>query len=423
MAMVAFFVSILSGCYPAFFLSNLRPIQALRARATLHHFGHKPFRFRSGTVVIQFIISVFLIFGTIVIDGQLKYIKNRRLGFTKDHLLILPIRDAEVQQDFQAIKNRMLSMHDVSHVSAISNFPWEQGYYDFPIQAEGLHDNIDWVLSSLIVDEDFIKTMGMEVVNGRDFSRQFTTDIKEAYILNQSAVQKLGWEEAIGKKLEMEGLTVDGSRKGRVIGIVKDFHLRSPHHEIDPLVLLIAPTSYYLDYMAIRIDSGDIPVTIAAIQDVWNEVVPNRPFEYYFLDEEFNALYMKEQRLGDIFHYFSGLALCISSLGLFGLALFIAEQRTKEIGIRKVLGCSEFGIVILLSKDFLKLVLIASLMTWPLAWYSSHRWLQNFAYRIDVGISTFLFSGLLALMIALSTICYQSFRAARTNPVDVLKCE
>jgi putative ABC transport system permease protein len=263
----------------------------------------------------------------------------------------------------------------------------------------------------------------MEIVAGREFSKEHTTDAQEAFILNEAAVKKLSWDSAIGKKIEMEAVASGKPRAGIVIGVVKDFHLRSLRFEIEPLVMLVSPETYYLDNLAIRLDAKNIPQTIAALEQEWRELVPHRPFEYFFLDEAFDKLYRKEQKLAQVFQYFSVIAILVGCLGLFGLASFIAEQKTKEIGIRKVLGASVAGIIGLLSKDFVRLVLVASVIAWPIAYFAMQRWLQGFAYRIDIGLATFFFAGVLALVIALFTVCFQAVKAALANPVEALRYE
>jgi putative ABC transport system permease protein len=263
----------------------------------------------------------------------------------------------------------------------------------------------------------------MVVVEGREFSREHSTDEEEAFILNETAVKELGWESAINKKIVIDDVASGEARKGRVIGVVRDSHLRSLHHTVEPLVLMVAPEFYYLDNLVVRISPRDISNTLAGLAKKWSEFVPNRPIEYSFLNEEFGRLYRTEQRLGKSFTYFSGFAVLVGCLGLFALASFTAEQRTKEVGIRKVLGASVSGIVGLMSKDFVRLVLIANIIAWPVAYLAINDWLRGFAYRIHLGIGMFILAGPLTLLIALFTVSTQAIKAALANPVESLRYE
>jgi len=417
------FVGILAGSYPAFFLARFRPVQALQSKNLAGLGGRAPLRLRAILVTAQFIISIALIAVTAVVNEQLRFIQNNRLGFDKKHLVVIPIRDETVQQNFDAVKNSFLAQTGVAQVTTISNFPWERGYYDFFIHVEGMSPATRFNMPTLLVDHDFIHTFGMEIVAGREFSREYAADAQEAFILNEAAVKKLGLDSAVDKKIKMESVAAGKPREGKIIGVVKDFHLQSLHHAIEPLALLISPVAHFRDNMVIRIDSKNSSEIFAALEQKWRAIVPHRPFEYFFLDDAFDRLYRKEQKLAQIFQYFSVLAIFVGCLGLFGLASFVAQQKTKEIGIRKVLGASVAGIVGLISKDFVKLVLVANLIAWPLAYFAMNRWLQGFAYRINIGVEIFLFSGLLALAIALLTVSFQAIKAALTNPVEALRYE
>jgi putative ABC transport system permease protein len=265
------------------------------------------------------------------------------------------------------------------------------------------------------VDHDYIETFKMEIIQGRDFSPEITSDASSSYIINEAAASAMGMDSPVG-----EQLSVWGSR-ATIIGLVKNYHFESLHYEIMPLILRISPEHVLRLY--IRIKPDNIPKTMKYIEAIWQKFFPEFPFEYNFLDETLNKLYKSEQRFGVILNLFSAMSIFISCLGLFGLALFIAEQRTKEIGIRKVLGATVSNIIMLLTKEFTKWVLIANIIAWPVAYYAMHRWLQNFAYRTNIGIFTFIISALLALMIALLTVSYQAVRAALANPVEALRYE
>lgn len=416
-------VGLISGSYPALFLSNFRPIAVLKTNLSSSLASRAPLRLRSVLVTMQFIISITLICVTYLVHRQLDFVQTKRLGFNKEHLVILPIRDDEVRDNFAAIKNRLQTQTSVMGVTAISNYPWRSGFYDFPIKAEGLSDDAKSSMPTLLVDHDFIRTFGMELLDGRDFSQDVTTDAREGFILNEAAVKRLGWETAIGKKFESQHIASGGSVKGRVIGVVKDFHFQSLRYAIEPLVMLISPASYYLDNFAIRIDGRDVRRALADLEQTWREVTPHRPFDYFFLDDDLDQLYRKEQKLGQIFQTFSVLAIFIACLGLIGLASFSSEQRKKEIGIRKTFGASVGQIVFLFSRDFTKLTLIANIIAWPIAYFAMQKWLQDFAYRTDLTWWVFLLSGGIALAIALLSVSVQAVKAAIANPVESLRYE
>jgi len=413
---------ILSGIYPALFLSNFRPLSALQHKTSISMSG-RPVRLRAVLVVLQFAVSIVLIFVTYVVNGQLSYIQNKRLGFNKEHVVVIPIRDAEIQNDYETVKHALLTNPDITGATVLSNFPWKTGFYDFPINAEGLPDDAEINFQILLVDHDFIPTFEMKVVSGRDFSKFFRTDQVSGVILNETAVKKLGWNSAVGKTFEIKQLAAGQSVKGRVVGVVKDFHFRSLRHEVDPLVMVIAPVNYYVDNFAVRISGSHVQQTLAFLEQKWREFAPRRAFDYFFLDEDFDKLYRHDQRIGEMLGDFCLLAIFIACLGLFGLASFTAEQRRKEIGIRKVLGARLGTVVVLLTKNLVKLVLLANLLAWPVAWYAMNRWLQNFAYRIEISWWVFALAGGLALVIAMLTVGTQAIRAALANPVESLRYE
>jgi len=416
-------VGLVAGSYPALFLAKFRPIQVLQGKNVLRTSQRAPLRVRSVLVVAQFLVAITLMIVTLVINEQLQFIQSNRLGFDKEHLLIIPVRDDVVQQNFEAVKNTLSAQPGVLSVTALSNFPWQQGFYDFTLRAEGMEPEASWNAPTLLGDYDFIRTFGMEIVEGREFSKAFATDAEGAFILNEAAVKKLGWIDAIGKKLEMADVSAGEPRQGRVIGVVKDFHLRSLHHEVEPLVLLVAPQTYYLDNFVVRLAPQNMTATLALLENKWREVAPDRPFEYFFLEEAFEQLYRREEKLAAVFKYFSGLTIFVGCLGLFGLASFAAAQRTKEIGIRKALGASAMNLAALLSKDFARLVALAFVVAAPLAFYFMNAWLQTFAYRIALGWQVFALAGGAALLLALLTVSYQALKAAFMNPVEALRCE
>ncbi len=402
----------LSGTYPALFLSALRPVKVLKG--TLRTEG-RGFLFRRMLVVSQFSLSIVLIICTIVVSHQNRYMQNKKLGFNKEHVVYLPIRE-ELSDRFDTFKTELVKRTGILNVAASSSLPTSGVFLTTDkVSWEGKNPEDNVVLEVTSTGYDFIETFDMEVIEGRSFSKEFLTDEEEAIVINETAKRIIGMEDPVGKKL------IFGDAATTIIGVVKDYHFKSLHSEIEPLIMAIVPSVYR--YVFIKLEAGDIPKTLAGIEDTWSTVFPDTPFEYHFLDEAYDRLYRTERRMGTLFNYFSGLAIIISCLGLLGLASFMAEKRTKEIGIRKVLGASLAGIVVLLNKQFTKWVLIANLVAWPIAYYAMSKWLQGFAYRINLGIGTFALAAALALTIAVGTVSYQSVKAALTNPADSLRYE
>jgi ABC-type antimicrobial peptide transport system permease subunit len=402
----------LSGTYPALFLSSLRPVRVLKG--TLRTEG-RGFLFRRILVVSQFSLSIMLIICTIVVSHQNRYIQNKKLGFNKEHVVYLPIRE-ELSDRFDTFKTELVKRTGILNVAASSSLLTSGVFLTTDkVSWEGKNPEDNVVMEVTSTGYDFIETFDMEVIEGRSFSKEFLTDEEEAIVINETAKRILGMEDPVGKKL------IFGDAATTIIGVVKDYHFKSLHSEIEPLIMAIVPSVYR--YVFIKLEAGDIPKTLAGIEDTWSTVFPDTPFEYHFLDEAYDRLYRTERRMGTLFNYFSGLAIIISCLGLLGLASFMAEKRTKEIGIRKVLGASLAGIVVLLNKQFTKWVLIANLVAWPIAYYAMSKWLQGFAYRINLGIGTFALAAALALAIAVGTVSYQSVKAALTDPADSLRYE
>jgi putative ABC transport system permease protein len=380
---------------------------------------------RKGLVVFQFSVSIFLIVSTAIVYRQLDYIRDQKLGFNKDHLVIVPIfatdrgrkMPAERLSARYGLVKREFSQHpNVLKVSAFRYLPGAgHGGWLRMVRPEGVQGN-RWQMRVNEVDEDFLETFEIELVAGRNFSSALASD-STAFILNETAVKQLGWTDPIGKQFEWP----EAGRKGTVIGVVKDFNYGSLHRRIGPLVLN-RRTSLF-DNLAVRIRGEDMPETMAFLEKKWKQFVPRQPFGYDFMNDTLGWMYEKETGLGRVAGFSSLLAVFVACLGLFGLAAFAAERRTKEIGIRKVLGASVADVVLLLSKDFLKLVAAANLIAWPVAYLVAQKWLQNFAYHIDVGAGIFALAGGLALAIALLTVSAQAIQAARANPVEALRNE
>lgn len=378
---------------------------------------------KNGFVVFQFVIAVGLLIATFTIQQQLRYIQKKNLGLQAEQVMIIPIRDDSIQNNFNMAKERFLSVPGVSSVSAISNFPWERGYYNFQSTITGRGKSIEADLQTLLVEEDFISTMQMEMLEGRAFSKEFVSDATNAFILNEAAAKKFSIQSPKGLRINMQGVAEGDPKTGEVIGIVKDFHLKSLHHQMEPVVLTVAPVSYFLDNFVIRLQTDDLEQYIGQLSEVWNSEISERPFEYFFLDEAFQEFYLKESRLAKVFSYFAVLAFIIAALGMFALVAYLSERRMKEMSIRKILGATIFNIIGLLSRDFMRLVLIAILIAAPLAWLGMNHWLKEFAFRIDLQWWVFVGAGLITLIIALGTVSIRGLKAARVNPVENIKQE
>jgi ABC-type antimicrobial peptide transport system permease subunit len=403
---------VLSGSYPALFLSSLRPVKVLKG--TLKPEG-QGFLFRRILVVSQFSLSILLIICTIVVSRQNEFMQNKRLGFDREYVVYVPIRE-ELANKYETFKTELVKNTGIMNVAASSSLPsYGVILTTDRVSWEGKNPEDNVVLEVTSTGYDFIETFNMEVVEGRSFSKKFLTDEEEAIVINETAKKIIGMEDPVGKKL------IFGDAETTIIGVVKDYHFKSLHTKIEPLIMAIVPSLYR--YVFIKLEAGDIPHALAGAEETWKTFFPDTPFEYQFLDEAYDRLYRTEQRMGTLFNYFTILAIMISCLGLFGLASFMAEKRTKEIGIRKVLGASLSGIVVLLNKQFTKWVLIANLVAWPVAYYAMSNWLQGFAYRINFGIGTFALAAVTALAIAVGTVSYQSVKAALTNPADSLRYE
>lgn len=409
---ITLFVGLFAGSYPAVRMSGFRPISVLSGV-----FGRsaKGSSLRNVLVLVQFAITIFLIICTIAVRDQLKFIKTVDMGYAKEQIITMPIRGGSVSQNIQSIKMELLKNSDIVAVSTAGCLPNNiDTFTSRNWTGRDLEEPIPIYYNT--ADYDFIDLFGMQIVRGRNFSRDFPSDEKGAFLVNETAVKVAEWEDPIGRKF-----THWSGERGRIVGVVKDFHLRSLHSPIEPLYIYLSESDF--SNVAIKIKSTNIPATIDYVEGVFKKLSPNYPFSYSFFDEVFERAYFTERRMGRVFGAFAILAIFIACLGLFGLAIFAAEQRIKEIGIRKVLGASVLKIFMLLSKEFIRWVLLANFIAWPIAYFAMNRWLQNFAYRINIGIVAFLISGGTALLIAYLTVSYQSIKSARANPVDSLRYE
>ena len=415
------FVGLAAGSYPALMLSSFQPARIFKGRVKT---GGSGLRFRNGLVVFQFAISIFLIIGTGTIVDQLYYMKNKRLGFDKEHVVVLRIRRSRIQQSVRSFKTTLERFHGIASVAVTNHVPVELTSTDACVPDGYPEGQSSILIRSMAADEDLIPTLKLELAAGRNFSKEIATDEGEAVIINETAVERFGWDDPVGESIHFRtGSGLDERDPKTVIGVVKDFHIQSLHRPIEPLYISNNVHQMAPNYLLVRIRAGSIPSTLAFLKKTWQRTDPDRPFDYSFLDDRLDSLYRAEVKLRTIFSYFTGFAIFIACLGLFGLASFTAEQRTKEIGVRKVLGSSIAGVTLLLVKDFTKWVVLANIVAWPIAYYVLQKWLQNFAYRIDLHLWTFFISGILALLIALFTVSFQAIRAARANPVEALRYE
>lgn len=408
-------IGILSGSYPALFLSSLSPIKVLKGAVSLSRLGNGigAQLFRRGLVVFQFVMSMLLIVGTMVVYQQLQYIQTKNLGYERENLISIP-SEGELVKSYPVFKQQLLDMGSIRAVTNMYGSPLGNGSTTEGVSWTGKDPEAAISFNNTAVGYDFAKTLNIKFVGGRDFSENFGTDSSN-YLINEAAAKRIGYQDPVGQPLTF------WDKPGKIVGLIEDFHFNSLHEPIRPLIIRLADGHY--GNILVRTQPGQTKNALAGIKKVYEKLNPEFPFTYSFVDSEYEKIYRGETVVGTLASVFALLAIFIACLGLFGLAAFTAEQRVKEIGVRKVLGASVASIVSLLSRDFVKLVLVAIMVASPIAWYVMNQWLQNFAYKIEIDGWVFAFAGLLSLAVAVLTISFQSIKAGLMNPVKSLKSE
>ncbi|MGE0772261.1 MAG: ABC transporter permease [Cyclobacteriaceae bacterium] len=413
-------VAAIAGLYPSLFLSGFRPAQALKGKMLSVGSG----TLRKGLVTFQFFISCLLISTTLIILRQVDYMKSKDLGFSEEHLISVKLSDRYSQRNYRSLKDALLNESQVSQAALSSTLPGRSDFHGLDIAPEGSEPGTLIAMKTLGGDEDIISTYNLNLLEGRDFSRNIATDATAAFIINEAAAKRLNWDHPIGKELELT-VYINGpqKRKGNVIGVVKDFHFESMHHEIEPLLIYINKHPYYADFLSVKFKPGDLAQSVELLQSHWKKFNPEKPIDIRFLNDELQNLYASEQKISQIFRVLAVISILVSCMGLFGLSAFMAEKRMKEVGIRKVMGASASQIVELQVKDFVWLILIANFLMWPLAWWWSQQWLESFAYHIQLNPLVFAITLVVAVGLVVATLAYHSLRAAMANPVHSLRYE
>lgn len=415
-------LTLISGMYPAFFLSHFRPVSMLKGGSTKSGAG---LTLRRSLVAFQFVISSLLIVGMIIIQRQAEFMREKKLGFDNEQVVNIRLFDRHAGRNFRTLKDQLLRESVVKEVAVTSTFPMKEGFHAWPVTPEGHAAEDRMTMKSMSGDEDVLNALNLQLISGRNFTRDNPADSAQAFILNEAAVKSLGWTDPVGKDFELTYFADRGAnwRKGKVIGVVKDFHFESLYNTIDPLVIFINTQHYYCDYLVVKLAPGNINESMRVLENNWNKFNPNKPFEYSFADEDLGNLYAEETRLSSMFSSFTMLSIMVSCLGLFGLSAYTMSQRLKEIGIRKVLGASVGDLFTLLSREYLVLIMLAQVIAAPLAWWFASQWLSGFAYQVGISMTAFLITWAAAIGFGILSISIHVFRAVRANPAATLRIE